>query len=52
MIYIQLKRNGQLETVDECETRRHALYLVREYSISDPTGHYYMSARPCKGWRT
>jgi hypothetical protein len=52
MTYIQLRRNGMLETVDEFETRREALAMVKEYRFADPTGHYYLSSRACKGWQT
>lgn len=50
MIYIQLRRFG-LETVDEFQTMREARAMLAEYRLADPTGHYYLSRRPCRAWR-
>jgi len=50
MIYIQRKGQGYLETVDECDTRREANYLLGEYRLSDPSAEYYLSQRPCRDW--
>jgi len=50
MFYIQLKRNGRLETVDEFETRQEAGAMLREYRWADPTGVYYVSKRSCGDW--
>ncbi len=52
MIYIQLKRNGLLETVDEFDSSREAMVMIMEYRLADPTGYYYLSSRSCKEWRT
>ena len=49
--YIQRIGQGYRETVDEFETRKEALEMVREYSMSDPSAHYYLSSRPCRSWR-
>ncbi len=53
MIFIQRKclQTGLLETVDETETRQEAIYLLKEYRLSDRAGDYYMSQRACKEWR-
>lgn len=51
MNYIQLKSNFGLETVDEFETRKEARAMLTEYRMSDSSGYYYISSRPCKGWK-
>jgi hypothetical protein len=53
MVYIQRKdvHTGQLETVDEFETRKEAREMVKEYRISDRTAIFYMSSRACKEWK-
>lgn len=50
MYYIQLKSSGQLETVDEFPTRKEAILMLAEYRMLSG-GHYYLSTRPCKGWK-
>ena len=50
MLYIQLKRNGLLETVDQFETFKEARLMLKEYRMSDPTGYYYISSRACRAW--
>lgn len=52
MIYIQLRRNSSVETVDEFPTMREARAMLAEYRLADPTGDYYVSRRPCRAWRT
>jgi len=49
--YIQRRADGELETVDEFETRREARAMVKEYQLSEPGAEYYASSRPCKAWR-
>jgi len=51
MIYIQRKGDGYLETVDEFSSRKEAKAMLEEYRLSDPSGYYYTSSRPCKAWR-
>jgi hypothetical protein len=51
MIYIQRKDCNGLETVDEFETRKEARAMLVEYRLSDPSAHYYLSQRCCKGWK-
>jgi hypothetical protein len=52
MTYIQRRDNStrQLETVDEFPTRQEARAMLTEYRMSDPSGSYYLSSRPCKEW--
>jgi len=48
--YIQRKGDGYLETVDCFNTRKEANSARYEYVMSDNSGVYYISSRPCKGW--
>ncbi len=52
MIYIQRKCNitGELETVDQFETRKEAKDSLKDYRLSDKTASYYTSQRACKDW--
>lgn len=50
MIYIQRRSRG-LETVDEFETMTEARAMLAEYRLADPYGFYYLSRRPCRGWK-
>lgn len=49
-VYINRIGRGYRETVDEFPTRREARAMLAEYLMSDPSGRYYISTRPCKGW--
>ena len=53
MKYIQRKDRqfNYLETVDEFETFREALKMLKEYRLADPIGDYYISQRCCNDWR-
>lgn len=51
MKYIQRKDNNYLETVDEFTTYKEAKEMLKEYRMSDPYAHYYISQRACKEWR-
>lgn len=51
-IYIQRKGDGYLETVDQFATRKEARAMLAEYRMSDPSGHFYLSSRPCKDWNS
>jgi hypothetical protein len=51
MTYIQRKDGRDLETVDEFESYREALKMLAEYRMADPSAEYYLSRRPCNGWR-
>lgn len=50
MLYIQRKGQGQLETVDQFETRKEARAMLAEYEMSDPSASYYISTRCCNNW--
>ena len=54
MIYINRKDSDGLETVDEFNeycTFDYATSMLKEYRLSDPCAHYYISQRACKAWR-
>ena len=51
MFYIQRNGQGLLETVDQFDTRKEAIEMLKEYNLSDPSAHYYLSTRACKGWK-
>lgn len=51
MTYIQRKGQGYLETVDEFTTWKEARDMLDEYRMSDPSGDFYLSSRPCRDWR-
>jgi hypothetical protein len=51
MYYIQRKDGKYLETVDEFTTRKEAREMIKEYRLSDPSAHYYISTRACKNWK-
>jgi hypothetical protein len=51
MTYIQRKGQGYLETVAEYESYTQAVKDLREYQWSDGSAIYYLSTRPCKGWK-
>lgn len=48
--YINLKGTYR-ETVDEFDTRKEAIAMLREYRFASPGLSYYLSARCCKNWR-
>lgn len=50
-VYIQRVGNGYRETVDEFDSRREARTMLREYQLSDPTAHHYISTRACANWK-
>ena len=50
--YIQRKDPyGNLETVDEFESRKEAIKMLKEYRLSDQSGYYYISQKPCRDWQ-
>ena len=49
--YIQRKGQGYLETVDEFDTRKEARAMLQDYRMADPSAEYYLSSRPCQGWK-
>lgn len=53
--YINMKHNGQTETVDEfpyntIEDMKYFKEMLNEYRISDRSSTYYGSQRACKDW--
>ena len=50
MVYINMKYNGETETVDEFTTRKEAREMLAEYRMSDRASEYYMSQRACRDW--
>ena len=50
MTYIQYRYRGELETVDEFETRKEARKMLAEYRLAYSEGRLYLSQRPCKEW--
>ena len=53
MRYIQRKDDddGNLETVDEFESRKEAINMLKEYRLSDKSAYYYISQKPCRDWQ-
>lgn len=51
MFYINIRNNGQVETVDQFDTKKEADEMVKEYNISDSANFYYISTRTNKEWR-
>ena len=52
MRYIQRKSyDGNLETVDEFESRKEAINNLKEYRIWDTSAFYYISQKPCRDWQ-
>jgi hypothetical protein len=50
--YIQRKDPyGNLETVDEFESRKEAVNNLKEYRIYDTSSFYYISQKPCRDWQ-
>jgi len=52
MIYINIKNNGIVETVDQCDNYKEAREMVNEYNLSDSSNYYYVSSRSTKEWRS
>ena len=51
MYYINTKRFGSVETVDEVKTWKEAKYLIKEYRLASLEMGYYLSTRSTKEWR-
>ena len=52
MKYIQRKDPyGNLETVDEFESRKEAINNLKEYRIYDTSAFYSLSQKPCRDWQ-
>lgn len=50
--YINYNGGEGNETVDEFDKGKEARQAIADYRQSDPTGTYWISSRPCKGWKT
>jgi hypothetical protein len=52
MIYINIRENGKVETLDQFETYREAMAMLKEYCIAS-TYYYgaYLSSRCTKEWK-
>jgi len=52
MRYIQRKSyDGNLETVDEFESRKEAEKMLWEYRRYDTSAFLYISQKPCRNWQ-
>ena len=49
--YINMRHDGEVETVDEFETRKEARKMCAEYNSCDRYHEYYVSSRSTKDWR-
>ena len=52
MIYINIKQNNKVETVDQFTTYKEAKAMVKEYNLSDSYNNYYISQRCTNDWRS
>ncbi len=51
MTYINIKNDGQVETVDEFPTYKEAKLMIKEYRMGDRYNNYYLSQRCTKEWK-
>ena len=51
MYYINTKKYGSVETVDETDNWKDAKYLIKEYCLASPEMNYYLSKRSTNGWK-
>ena len=52
-MYINIKEDGKVETLDEFETYKEAIKMLKEYRIASPYyGVAYISRRCTKEWRS
>lgn len=51
MTYINIKNNSEVETVDQFDTRKEAIQMLKEYRLGDPYNSYYISQRCTNDWR-
>ena len=47
-MYINMKSNYGIETIDQADTLKESRYLLKEYRLSDNYNHYYLSSRATK----
>ena len=52
MVYININSYGEKETIDEFETRKEGLKMLREYQLAyQGSGiDLWLSQRACKDW--
>ena len=51
MVYINIKENNKVETIDQFENRREARQTLKEYKIASPYyANAYLSQRCSKNW--
>ena len=50
-MFINIKQNGKVETVDKFITYKEAKAMLKEYRISDRYNIYYLSQRCSKEWK-
>ncbi len=50
-VFINIKNNGVVETVDEFSSYREARKMRQEYQLADRYNSYYISQRCTKDWR-
>ena len=53
MVYINIKVNGEVETIDEFETRKEGFEMLKEYRMSYAGTDIspYLSSRSTREWR-
>jgi len=44
------KKQNDIETVDQFDTRAEAIKMLAEYRLADPSAHYAISQRATKDW--
>lgn len=49
--YIQRRRSGVLETIEEIDDSREAHRVASEYNLKDKTAYHYVARSPCQAWR-
>ena len=49
--YINYRAYGEVETIDEFETRKEARAMLTEYQMAFTEGRLYLSQRPTKQWK-
>ncbi len=49
--YINQKENGEVETIDEFDTRKEAREMLGEYQMAFHGGDIYLSNRCTNDWR-
>ena len=50
-VFINIKNNGVVETVDEFSSYREARKMRQEYQLADSYNLYYISQRCTNEWR-